>query len=152
MQYHVWDKCFTEIEALNTEGDSGKIIEWKLLLRPEICTKSKGLGEAVGCRVSIADLLLWPHVIPVHVQQAPPPGPAGGGMATEGSDTQLLSPRGWRAVSGADGGEAAAAICAPVPGPSLRPRDARNPPGSPADTNALITSAAGAARRAQPVI
>lgn len=55
MQSHVWDKCFTEIKALNTEGDLGKIIEWKLLLRPEICTKSKGLGEAVGCRVSIAD-------------------------------------------------------------------------------------------------
>lgn len=127
---------FYGIEALNTEGELGKIIEWKHLLLPKIYDKSKGLGEAVGWqgvdsrRCSCRRF----HPIPIRVQQAPPRRPAGPtpfpGGTREVRDghggirhTTAVAAGTMRGVSGearADGGEAAAAICVPVPGPSLR--------------------------------
>lgn len=84
-----------------------------------------------GCGIADDALAVAPTLsTPTHVQQDPPAGLPFPGGTREVRDahggirhTTAVAAGSMRGVSGeerADGGEAAAAICVPVPGPSLR--------------------------------
>lgn len=157
MQSRVWDKCFTEIEALNTEGELGKSGNSCFGLR--FMLNQRGWVRLWGAGCGTADDAV--AVAPTHpypCATGPPPRVGHGGDGTGRRDqTHNCCRRGdgegcpgrgqgrWRRGCGSN-------LC-----PGARPLARVGgipviPPGSPAATNTLITIAAGAARRRQRMI